>query len=235
MSGVHAGVVELDALADPVRPGAQDDHLRPVRRARPRSPRSRRPSSGTAWWPRTRRRRCPPSCRPGARRAGGAASRTASSPARSGRSAAICRSDRPARLALRSRSASSTGASSTSSPQLDQRRRSGPGTTGRSRRSPRAPARRWRPAAAPARRRRAGRRAGSAAPPECSSDVAPAGSGPGPEAGQLGLHRAHRLAQRLGEVAAEAIASPTDFIVVVSAGSAPGNFSNANRGIFTTT
>ena len=32
-----------------------------------------------------------------------------------------------------------------------------------------------------------------------------------------------------------AIASPTDFIVVVSTGSAAGNFSNANRGIFTTT
>jgi hypothetical protein len=31
------------------------------------------------------------------------------------------------------------------------------------------------------------------------------------------------------------IASPTDFIVVVSSVSAPGNFSNANRGIFTTT
>ena len=31
------------------------------------------------------------------------------------------------------------------------------------------------------------------------------------------------------------MASPTDFIVVVSVGSAPGNFSNANRGIFTTT
>ena len=29
--------------------------------------------------------------------------------------------------------------------------------------------------------------------------------------------------------------SPTLFIVVVSRGSAPGNFSNANRGIFTTT
>ena len=32
-----------------------------------------------------------------------------------------------------------------------------------------------------------------------------------------------------------AIASPTVFIVVVSSGSAPGNFSNANRGILTTT
>ena len=31
------------------------------------------------------------------------------------------------------------------------------------------------------------------------------------------------------------IASPTDFMVVVSVGSAPGNFSNANRGALTTT
>ncbi len=31
------------------------------------------------------------------------------------------------------------------------------------------------------------------------------------------------------------IASPTDFIVVVSVGSAPGNFSKAKRGILTTT
>ncbi len=32
-----------------------------------------------------------------------------------------------------------------------------------------------------------------------------------------------------------AIASPTDFMCVVSTGSADGNFSNANRGTFTTT
>jgi hypothetical protein len=32
-----------------------------------------------------------------------------------------------------------------------------------------------------------------------------------------------------------AIASPTDFMWVVSSPSAPGNFSNANRGIFVTT
>ena len=32
-----------------------------------------------------------------------------------------------------------------------------------------------------------------------------------------------------------AIASPTDFMCVVRVGSAPGNFSNANRGTFTTT
>ena len=63
---VHAGVVELDALPDPVRPGAEDQHLRPVRR------RDlgllvvgrvvvRRAS------PRTRPRRCRRSCRPAAR------------------------------------------------------------------------------------------------------------------------------------------------------------------------
>ena len=32
-----------------------------------------------------------------------------------------------------------------------------------------------------------------------------------------------------------AITSPTDFICVPSTGSAPGNFSNCQRGIFTTT
>jgi hypothetical protein len=31
------------------------------------------------------------------------------------------------------------------------------------------------------------------------------------------------------------MASPTDFMVVVSVGSAPGNFSKANRGTLTTT
>ena len=38
-----------------------------------------------------------------------------------------------------------------------------------------------------------------------------------------------------GKLRPSAIASPTDFIVVVSVGSAPGNFSNANRGTLTTT
>jgi hypothetical protein len=49
------------------------------------------------------------------------------------------------------------------------------------------------------------------------------------------LERAQRLLQRLGEVRPIAIASPTDFIVVVSVGSAAGNFSNAKRGTLTTT
>ena len=34
---------------------------------------------------------------------------------------------------------------------------------------------------------------------------------------------------------AKAMASPTDFIEVVSVGSAPGNFSKANRGTLVTT
>ena len=38
-----------------------------------------------------------------------------------------------------------------------------------------------------------------------------------------------------GKLRPMAIASPTDFMCVVSAGSAPGNFSNANRGTLTTT
>ena len=38
-----------------------------------------------------------------------------------------------------------------------------------------------------------------------------------------------------GKLRPMAIASPTDFMCVVSSGSAPGNFSNANRGTLTTT
>ena len=51
---------------------------------------------------------------------------------------------------------------------------------------------------------------------------------------EAGLERAQRLLQRFGNVRPIAIASPTDFIAVVSVGSAPGNFSNAKRGIFVT-
>ena len=47
--GVDAAVVELDALADPVGPRAEDDHPGPVRRAAPR-PRPRWSSSGTGVW-----------------------------------------------------------------------------------------------------------------------------------------------------------------------------------------
>ena len=75
--GVHAAVVELDALADAVGARAEDDHPRPVRRAGPR-PRPRRSSSGTGVWasnsapqvstvlkvtPHARGRAGPPGCR----------------------------------------------------------------------------------------------------------------------------------------------------------------------------
>ncbi len=43
------------------------------------------------------------------------------------------------------------------------------------------------------------------------------------------------LAKACWNVRPMAIASPTDFICVVSVGSVPGNFSKANRGHFTTT
>ena len=59
--GVHAAVVELDALADAVRAAAEDDDPWPVRRARPRC-RPPTSSSGTASRRRTRRRRCRRSC-----------------------------------------------------------------------------------------------------------------------------------------------------------------------------
>ena len=68
---VHAAVVELDALADAVRPAAEDDHLAACRWAAPRT-RPRTSSTGTACATRTRRRRCRRACRPGACRRRGA-------------------------------------------------------------------------------------------------------------------------------------------------------------------
>jgi hypothetical protein len=54
------------------------------------------------------------------------------------------------------------------------------------------------------------------------------------EAGQAGLQAAQRLLQDSWKVRPMAIASPTDFIAVVSR-LAPGNFSKAKRGILVTT
>ena len=53
--------------------------------------------------------------------------------------------------------------------------------------------------------------------------------------GQARLHRAQRLCSDSGKVRPMAMASPTDFIEVVSTGFAPGNFSKAKRGILVTT
>ena len=65
--------------------------------------------------------------------------------------------------------------------------------------------------------------------------MAPGGSGPVQKpAAAVSIDRIAfcSAAQKLRP---SAIASPTDFMVVVSTGSAFGNFSNANRGTFTTT
>ncbi len=56
---VAAAVIELDALADAIRPRAENDDLWRLRSAAPR-PLRRRSSRGRASWTQTRRRRCPP-------------------------------------------------------------------------------------------------------------------------------------------------------------------------------
>ena len=119
--GVDAGVVELDALADPVRPGAQDDHLWPLGLRRHLGLGARVGLVGRVVVRRARlelrgagvhgleHRADPgrPTAGPGPRLGVGDAS-----PPRP--QAAICRSDRPYRLAVRSRSSSSSAASRTS-------------------------------------------------------------------------------------------------------------------------
>ena len=62
LRGVHRAVVELDALADADRAAAEHDRPSGRPAARPRSP-ARRSSRSRASPPRTRRRRCRPSCR----------------------------------------------------------------------------------------------------------------------------------------------------------------------------
>ena len=61
--GLAAAVVELDALADAVGAAAQDHDLVAGRSGGPRLP-TRRWSKNRGCRPRTRRRRCPPACRP---------------------------------------------------------------------------------------------------------------------------------------------------------------------------
>lgn len=70
---------------------------------------------------------------------------------------------------------------------------------------------------------------------EVSASVTPAGSGCVQKpADQVSIERIALFSASV-KLRPRLIASPTDFMVVVSSGSAPGNFSNANRGIFTTT
>ncbi len=98
VAGVDAAVVELDALADPVRAAAED--RRPwACRCGPTRSRPRRSSRSRASAPRTPPRRCRSSCRRARCRAPRGAARTSARlVARSFR--ARTRSDRPSRLAV---------------------------------------------------------------------------------------------------------------------------------------
>ena len=72
---------------------------------------------------------------------------------------------------------------------------------------------------------------------ESRTDSAVAPSGSGSVQNPVAFVSIDRIAfpRASGKLRPNDIASPTDFMVVVSVGSAPGNFSNANRGTFTTT
>ena len=233
-SGVHAGVVELDALPDPVRPGAEDDHRRPlarrdlgllvVGRVVVRRARGELGGAGVdglvdradARARAARRGRRPRACRG---------------------SAPICASENPCRLAARSSvGGRARRGRATSRGDLVDAARSGRGTTGRCSVasctcSTVAPARSacWTSRSRPScgtrdlleqRRRRRRRRARR----------------PSWKPASWLLQRAQRLLQRLGEVAADRhrLADATSSCVV-SVGSAAGNFSKANRGTLTTT
>ena len=191
-------------------------------------------SSGTASWRRTRPRTCRRSCRPGAAPSRCRSARTPSSPASSGRSAATCRSDRPARLARRSSGSSSTGARHDLGAQVDQRRDLvdeprvdtplAAAHLGHARAQPQRPLDRVEPAVVrrPQRLQR-------------GSTSTPAGSGAVQNpAALVSIERIallsasvklrperHRLADRLHRRGQLRVGA--------------GNFSNANRGIFTTT
>ncbi len=65
--------------------------------------------------------------------------------------------------------------------------------------------------------------------------MAPAGSGVVQKPAALVSIERMALPSASTKLRPSAMASPTLFMVVVSAGSAPGNFSKANLGIFTTT
>ena len=166
---VHAAVVELDALPDPVRPAAEDDDLRIRSKVGLRTP-GRRSSTCTACSPRTPRRRCRRACRPA--RCPRACAARGSRPRWYPREPRACRSENPARFARnRSRVAGSAKrASSTNDlahvpeePRIDRGRLRSPtracARAGTPRRPPRAGPGRARGAfpRAPRRRRRPAR------------------------------------------------------------------------------
>ena len=224
---VHAGVVELDALPDPVGPGAQDQHrlllprlhlvLLVVGRVVVRRGGGELGGAGVdglvdgpdAQPPRSIRTPSSPASSGRARRSAGRRARAACPGA-----AAPGEGRRVLRISARSRRPA----------------RSGRRTTGRNHWPPRPP-RPWRRRPAPARRRRAGRRRARGGRRASADRCRPTR----PEARDLGLRRPHRLAQRLGEVPAHRHDLADALHRRRQPGSAPGNFSNANRGILTTT
>ena len=225
---VHARVVELDPLSDPVRPGAQDQHAWP----------GRRPDLGLVLVRRVvvrRARRELSGARVDRLEDGRDAERLAVTPnGRVGRRVSDRRSaDRrdPAvsPLAARRRPTSTAvgrGAASRLRPPVRSGRRTTDRSTTRSATSSTG--------VAGEERRLHRARAG----PPWRSRPPPAGIGAANDArstaGPSPAPR-HALPSASLNVRPIAITSPTDFIVDVSSGSAPGNFSNANRGIFTTT
>ena len=124
------------------------------------------------------------------------------------------------------------------SPRRRRERRSGAGTRGRSG-TPRALPRRSRPRGTPGRptSRRSGVWRLSAAS-TASLSPPPSGSrGSPPRRGRTSLSRSNTapFCSDSAKVRPIAIASPTDFMDVVSVASAPGNFSKVKRGILVTT
>ena len=123
------------------------------------------------------------------------------------------------------------------SPRRRRERRSGAGTRGRSG-TPRALPRRSRPRGTPGRRRADDPESGGSAPRARRPCRRPSGSrGSPPRRGRTSLSRSNTapFAAIPRRSARLAIASPTDFIDVVSVASAPGNFSKVKRGILVTT
>ena len=187
-------------------------------RARPRSPR-RRTSSGTASSRRTRPRRCRPSCRPGGRPSACRTPRTTSSA--SPRISPICSSEKPCRLARRSRSAvelaarRDLGGDLVEQQQLVEEPRVDP-------RVPRGAPRRWRRRGSRPAPRAAGRRAASR-PARSSAVLVERRPTPGASRRRRSALSSERSAFCSASVKLRpiAIASPTDFMCVVSVGSAP--------------
>jgi hypothetical protein len=232
--GVHAGVVELDALTDPVRARAEDEHGRPLPGGDLGSPR-RRCCSGRASAAANSAAQVSTVLKTGRTPSAWRTPRTTASgmpraARRSGR-----RRTRAAWPGAAARAEAFGGCARLSAISL-MRARSGRGTTGRCRwpRGPRStsPPRsglldlRMRPSVGRLAMASSSRLLGR------SRALAVASGSP-----RLPLRSMERSAFWSASVKLRpmAIASPTDFIVVVSVSSAAGNFSKANRGTLTTT